>query len=157
MHENNNDPVHFQYVHGAASIPPTRLEYETDGRVYRAVSDVVRETPEGPVPFKLVRDCWGLGLAAVRFKDIPEAGLLMYSSTSPVDRNRTVSRWILTASNNVVDTAGEDFMDGLMKGIMQDTNIWGHMINRAKPVLCDADAPLAAYRKWVRQFYSEPV
>ncbi|MBW2269430.1 MAG: Rieske (2Fe-2S) protein [Deltaproteobacteria bacterium] len=157
MNENNNDPVHFVYVHGALETPPTELQYEDDGRVYRAISEVVKQTPDGPVPFKLVRDCWGLGLAAVRFEGLPGAGLLMFSSTTPIERNRTVSRWLLTATNNIIDTAGAEFMEGITQGVMHDTNIWGHMINRARPVLCDADAPLATYRKWVRQFYSEPV
>ena len=48
-------------------------------------------------------------------------------------------------------------MDGLTLGVMQDTNIWGNMVHRAHPVLCEADTHLAEYRKWVRQFYSDPV
>ena len=84
MNENNNDPVHFLYVHGAPMVPPTTLDFNEDGRVYQAVSEVVKQTPDGPVPFKLVRDCWGLGLAAVRYDDVPGAGLLMFSSTTPI-------------------------------------------------------------------------
>ena len=32
MHENNNDPVHFQYVHGMLETPPSEIRYSEDGR-----------------------------------------------------------------------------------------------------------------------------
>ena len=44
-----------------------------------------RETPFGTFQTTLVRESWGLGLAAVRTEGIPGAGLLMFSSTAPID------------------------------------------------------------------------
>ncbi len=57
-------------------------------------------TPFGTFQMSLVRDSWGLGLTAVRSVGIPDAGLLMYSSTTPIDETRVHSRWLLTATNN---------------------------------------------------------
>ena len=153
-HENNNDPVHFQYVHRMAETPPGDITYSADGRHYRMVNTSEQETPLGTFEMTLVRDSWGLGLTSVRSEGIPNAGLLMYSSTTPIDGQRVLSRWLLTCTNNLVDLAGEEFMTSLTEGVKQDFEIWKHKVHRARPVLCDADKYLAEYRKWARQFYA---
>jgi nitrite reductase/ring-hydroxylating ferredoxin subunit len=153
-HENNNDPVHFQYVHRMAETPPGDITYSADGRHYRMVNTSEQETPFGTFEMTLVRDSWGLGLTSVRSEGIPNAGLLMYSSTTPIDGQRVLSRWLLTCTNNLVDLAGEEFMTSLTEGVKQDFEIWKHKVHRARPVLCDADKYLAEYRKWARQFYA---
>ena len=155
MHENNNDPVHFQFVHGMTETPPSEIEFGDDGRYYRIVSHSEQDTPMGPIQTTLVRDSWGIGLSAVSLVGIPNAGLLMYSSTTPVRENLTHSRWLLTATNNMVDMAGEEFMRGLTQGVEQDRAIWTHKVHRARPVFCEADEYLVQFRKWARQFYSE--
>ena len=73
----------------------------------RMVNVSEQVTPMGTFQLSLVRDAWGLGLVAVRSVGIPDAGLLMFSSTSPVDTHSTHSRWLFTATNNLVDIAGE--------------------------------------------------
>jgi nitrite reductase/ring-hydroxylating ferredoxin subunit len=156
MHENNNDPIHFQYVHGNVEPPPSEVVYYDDGRSYRMISDYQRETAIGTFDTRLVRDAWGIGLASVRTEGIPEAGLLMFSSTSPIETDRTLSRWLLTCTNNFVDLVGEDFMKGLTTGVTQDLRIWSNKVHRAQPVLCEGDTYLAEYRQWVRQFYCDP-
>jgi len=156
MHENNLDPVHFQFVHGMTDTPPTEVEYGEDGRYTRIQHTSPQETPLGTFDMTLVRESWGMGLSAVRSIGIPNAGLLLYSSTSPVDSNRTHSRWILTVTNNIVDIAGEEFMDNISKGVLDDMRIWTHKVHRAEPVLCEADRELAEFRKWCKQFYSDP-
>ena len=57
----------------------------------------------------------------------------------------------------MVDIAGEDFMKGLTTGVAQDFDIWKYKVHRANPVLCEGDTYLAQYRKWARQFYTNPV
>ncbi|MFT4570596.1 MAG: phenylpropionate dioxygenase-like ring-hydroxylating dioxygenase large terminal subunit [Hyphomicrobiaceae bacterium] len=156
MHENNNDPIHFQYVHGSIEPLPTEVVYYDEGRSYRMVSQYERETPLGTFNTELVRDAWGIGLASVRSVGIPDAGLLMFSSSSPVENNLTHSRWLLTCTNNFVDLVGEEFMTGLTTGVMQDMRIWSNKVHRAQPVLCEGDTFLAEFRQWVRQFYSAP-
>jgi len=157
-HENNNDPEHFRFVHGSVETPPSTIEYAPDGRHYRIVSDFVAQGPWAQYleKSKLVRDSWGLGLTAVRTEGIPGAGLLMYSSTTPIEAKRVHSRWLLTATKNVVDHFGEEFMTGLTQGVQQDLPIWANKVHRARPVLCEADGYLAEFRKWARQFYSLP-
>ncbi len=156
MAENNCDPVHFQFVHKNAEIPPSELSYGDDGRFFRMVSRSQHETPLGSFEMELERDTWGLGLSSVRMKGIPNAGLLMFSSTSPIDAGHTHSRWLFTVSRNMADVAGEEFIEGMSQGVMQDVRIWENKIHRARPVLCEADKYLAEFRRWAKQFYSEP-
>jgi len=152
-HENNNDPVHFQFVHGMMETPPSEIRFSEDGRHYQIVSHSARQTPFGTFQTSLVRDSWGLGLSSVRSVGIADAGLLMYSSTTPIDERRVHSRWLLTATRNWVDRAGEEFMQGLTQGVQQDFPIWSNKVHRARPVLCEADVYLAEFRRWARQFY----
>lgn len=156
MAENNCDPIHFHFVHGNAHVPEQEVSYGTDGRFMHVTGNHEVVMSSGAYQIKLDRDCWGLGLAAVRMNGIPDAGLLMYSSTSPIDTHNTYSRWLFTVSKNLADLAGEEFIQGLSTGVLEDMRIWKHKIHRANPVLCPADTFLAEFRKWVRQFYSAP-
>ncbi len=156
-HENNNDPIHFQIVHGMPDTPRTEIEYSEDRRHYRIVTHSEIQTPAGSFQTSLVRDSWGLGLTGIRMLGFPSAGLLMYSSTIPIDEKRVYTRWLLTATKNMVDVAGEEFMKNMTTGVEQDLPIWKHKVHRARPVLCKADTLLAEFRQWARQFYSEPV
>ena len=47
-------------------------------------------------------------------------------------------------------------MSSLKKGVFDDFPIWKNKVYRDSPVLCEADTYLAQYRKWARQFYSNP-
>jgi phenylpropionate dioxygenase-like ring-hydroxylating dioxygenase large terminal subunit len=156
MHENNNDPVHFHFVHGNLQMPRSEIELREGGRVMHMLTRQRRETPYGTFDTTLETDSWGLGLAAVRIAGIGNAGLLMFSSTSPVDRRNAHSRWVFTVTRDMADVAGEDFVQGLSTGVMQDMRIWANKVHRAAPVLCEADVYLAEFRKWARQFYSDP-
>ena len=156
MAENNCDPVHFRFVHKNMDVPLSKMDYGEEGRFFRIVSHNTHETPMGTFEMELERDTWGLGVTSVRMKGIPGAGLLMFSSTSPVDGQHTHSRWLFTATRNMADVAGEEFIDGMSTGVLQDMRIWKNKIHRARPVLCEADEYLAEFRKWTRQFYSEP-
>lgn len=154
MAENNCDPVHFHYVHGNALTPKQKVSYGEDGRFMRVWGDHESQTAMGTFRVTLERDSWGLGLSTVRMKGIPDAGLVMFSSTSPLDEKNTYSRWLFTVTRNLVDVAGEDFIKNLQTGVTEDFRIWRNKIHRANPVLCPADTFLAEFRKWVRQFYS---
>jgi len=155
-HENNNDPVHFQYVHGMPETPPSEITFSENGRHYQIVSHSESVMPSGTYRTSLVRDSWGLGLNAIWMKGIPGVGSLLYAATTPIDENRVHSRWLLTATKNCIDFVGEEIMTALKKGVTDDFPIWKHKIYRANPVLCEADTYLAQYRKWALQFYSNP-
>jgi len=156
MHENNNDPVHFQFVHGMLGVPDSQISYSDGGRHMRMEHESDTETPYGTFRTALIRDSWGIGLSAVRTTGIPGTEVLLYSSTTPIERNRTISRWLLTATKGTVDVAGEELIKGLTEGVMQDIRIWTNKVHRAQPILCEADKYLVEFRHWVKQFYSSP-
>jgi hypothetical protein len=63
---------------------------------------------------------------------------------------------LFTVTKNMADIAGEDFIDGMSTGVLQDMRIWSNKIHRTQPVLCAADTHLAEFRRWAKQFYSRP-
>jgi nitrite reductase/ring-hydroxylating ferredoxin subunit len=154
MAENNLDPVHFQYVHKMPATPDTEISLEEDGRLMRAVSHFNQDTPFGNFDMQLLRETWCMGLASVESSGIPGVGLYMFTSTTPIDRDHTISRWALTTTNNSVDVAGEEWMEGITAGLSDDFQIWNNKIHRSDPVLCEADTLLAEFRRWAKQFYS---
>ena len=143
-------------MHKNLEAPISEVTYAEDGRFMRMSSQHTWETPLGAFETTLERDAWGLGLVAVRTRGIPDAGLLMFSSTTPIDAGHSHSRWAFTVTKNMADVAGEDFIEALSSGVMQDMRIWENKIHRARPVLCEADRYLADFRRWARQFYSNP-
>ena len=66
MAENNCDPAHFHFVHGNTQIPKQTIEYGEGGRFMRVTGHHETDTLMGSFKVRLDRDCWGLGLAAVR-------------------------------------------------------------------------------------------
>ena len=156
MAENNCDPVHFHYVHKGVGGADSEVSFGEGGRFMRMTSGGEQSIPGGGTIYTtLIRDSWGLGLTSVRMEGIPGAGLLMFSSTSPIDSGNALSRWLFTATNNMVDLAGEEFIEGMSSGVMQDMRIWKNKIHRSSPVLCESDKYLAEFRRWARQFYSD--
>jgi phenylpropionate dioxygenase-like ring-hydroxylating dioxygenase large terminal subunit len=156
-HENNNDPVHFLYVHTSNTIPDSEIHYTPDSTHYRITSVSEIDYPFGTFTMTFHRDSWGLGLNCMDMAGIPGAGLRMMAATTPIDEKRVHSRWLLTCSSNMVDIAGEEFMKNVTEGIKQDLDIWKYKVHRASPVFCEGDHYLGDYRKWARQFYTNPV
>ena len=146
---------HFQVVHSSLDVPETELVFAPDGRFFSAVSHTEQETPWGTFKMELLRDTWCIGMSSVESRGIPETGLYMFSSTAPIDRYHAISRWALTATKNMVDTAGEEWFDALTKGLRDDMRIWTHKVHRREPVLCEADKMLGDFRRWTKQFYSQ--
>jgi nitrite reductase/ring-hydroxylating ferredoxin subunit len=156
MAENNCDPVHFKYVHGLPEIPESEISFSENGLFMHVTDEAERVSMFGTFRTKLVRDSFGIGIATVRIVGVPEAGLLMLSSTTPIDAGHTHSRWIFTVTRNFADTMGEEFIDGLSQGVLADVRIWENKIYRSQPVLCEGDVLLGRFRQWAKQFYSEP-
>lgn len=147
MAENSCDPVHFQYVHKTHGTPP--MEVDIDGRMLKMRARF--ETMQGGHDLTSVVE--GVGLAVVRNSYGPGMEMITYSSSLPIERNRTLTRWALTVTDNIVDFVGDEHMNGIIAGVQQDVPIWQHKVHRHKPVFCKADTYLVAFRKWVRQFY----
>jgi len=92
----------------------------------------------------------------VRNEGIPGVGMLLFTSTTPVEIDRSIMRWSLSVTRNIADQTGEEYLQGIVNGVKQDIPIWTHKIHRASPVFCETDKYIAEYRRWTRQFYSDP-
>ncbi len=154
MAENNCDPVHFMFVHHMEKSPDSQISYGEDGRFMRMNDQHEKVTPVGTFTIDLERDAWGLGLVSVRMKGLPGSGLLMFSSTTPIDEENTHSRWLFTVTEGAPEIIGEEFIQGLSQGVEDDLRIWSNKVYRPHPVLCEADRYLAEFRRWARQFYT---
>ena len=55
----------------------------------------------------------------------------------------------------VTSAVARNIIKQLRREIQQDIPILENKVYPIVPNLCDGDAPIAQYRRWVRQFYSE--
>lgn len=138
MAENNYDTVHFQFVHGSDAIPVQ--EDFIDGHYKRSTSY------EGA----FVREGFGLGLGVLRF-----AGFTTFlSSTTPIDEETVLVRWLFTAPRELGDDAAVKAADQFCEGVSQDIPIWENKIYQDPPLLRPMEKAITEHRRWCRQFYS---
>ena len=147
--ENSCDPVHFQYVHRQADIPPSEVTIEENGRILHLNSDATN----AGVSSKLHAAVFNPGFALVRSSYGPGAEMVVYNSAQPINRHETKMRWTLTVRREIEDLAGDAVMQGIIDGLGDDYPIWANKVHKHRPVFCREDKTLVLFRKWVRQFY----
>ncbi len=138
MAENNYDAVHFQFVHGTDSIPAQ--EDVIDGHYKRSTSH------DGA----FVREGFGLGLGVLRMQGMTT----FLSSTTPIDEENVLVRWIFTAPRDAGEDAAVNAAELFCSGVSQDIPIWENKIYQDPPVLRPMEKAITEYRRWCRQFYS---
>jgi phenylpropionate dioxygenase-like ring-hydroxylating dioxygenase large terminal subunit len=140
--ENDQDTVHFMYVHGLAALPVQTTKW--DGRM--RVTEMERE--DGGV---FTRETFQLGYVVSRISN----GVIFMGASSPVDEGHTHQRWVFAYPRALGHEAGPEMIDRLARsGIYQDIPIWEHKRFREHPVLVKGDGEIAEYRRWVAQFYT---
>ena len=147
--ENSCDPVHFQYVHGQADVPPSEVTIDDDGRTLHLHTDA----RSADIPSQLHATVYSPGFAMVRNTYGPNAEMVMYNSALPINRNETRMRWTLSVRREIEDLAGDDVIKGIIAGLSDDYPIWANKVHKHRPVFCKGDDTLVTFRKWVRQFY----
>lgn len=147
--ENSCDPVHFRFVHRQLDVPESAVTFDPDGRTMHLHSEMTN----ADYPNHLHAITWSPGFAMVRTTYGPGAEMIMYNSPQPISRNATLMRWTLLVRREIADQAGDDVMRGIIAGLGDDYPIWANKIHRHRPVFCEGDKTLVAFRKWVRQFY----
>lgn len=158
MGENSVDLAHFVTVHGLANYPDRQAtQLSADGAVLRVVGPADDPKAEAaPIPLELERTLHGLGFATIRFLGLPGTPPVLLIATTPIDEDRSITRWSFWAGDEVAESLGVAFTDQLMKGVLPDFPIWEHKVYRPEPILCDGDGPIAEYRRWARQFFPGP-
>jgi phenylpropionate dioxygenase-like ring-hydroxylating dioxygenase large terminal subunit len=136
--ENNVDYSHFKFVHGSPAVPEN--SFYTDGVYKRAANE--DET--------FVREGYGLGLGVIRVSGFTT----FLSSTTPLDEETVIMRWIFSAPRANGEGAAEKAAAVFCKNVSQDIPIWENKIYRETPVLRPSEKPITEHRRWAQQFYS---
>jgi phenylpropionate dioxygenase-like ring-hydroxylating dioxygenase large terminal subunit len=167
--ENDVDQAHFPKVHGSPSLPET--EAITEG-IYKktiaetlmdpnndSVSEEHKVEDHGMFTTTFTRESWGLGTVGLKMINLPPSGgeFIMVNASCPVDNSNSILRWSMRVSKDIEDELGMAIIDGIANGVLDDMPIWDHKSYVADPILCDGDGPINKFRKWVSQFYSEPI
>lgn len=149
--ENAVDRAHFRYVHGTANVPESELRLE--GHIRHAIQHVKMRTPRGEVDGQIRVEAHGMGCTITRFTGICETVLLL--SHTPIDRETVDSRFSFVQHEADAKSAvASAVVAEVVRQMEQDIPIWEHKRYLAKPMLCDGDGPIPAYRRWASQFYS---
>ena len=153
MGENSVDTPHLKFLHGAPIIPSVAAK--ADGHIWHY--DIM----DGYI----VGESHGPGLARNHHtKD--GVSMLMYAMPAPVDaemsRVRMMFKWKKYPEgskeaaighhlylHSIGDAEGEESAG--FESV--DLIVWDNKKYRPKPLLCDGDGPILAWRKYFRQFY----
>lgn len=156
MAENAVDTQHFHYVHGAKNHPEAQLEM--DGHIMRSTLNPMMETPMGPVEGKVQAHSHGFGFSVTRFTGLAET--LLVNSVTPIDEEYVDARFAFTVKKvggrDVTRGVGAAFVREIERQVEQDKPIWENKTYVKPPILSDGDGPIARYRRWARQFYTDP-
>ena len=152
MAENAADPAHFRYVHRTATMPKWTIEY--DGHQARGLQEAKMDTPRGAVDGAIRTSSNGPGQGNTRFTGICETFLM--GLTSPIDRHSVEVRFAFIQKNDDTNSGvGKAIIRDICRQLEEDKVVWEHKIYRPLPILCDGDGPIAKFRKWYSQFYSD--
>jgi 3-ketosteroid 9alpha-monooxygenase subunit A len=156
MAENAVDSAHFHYLHGTSNMPSSRAEAE--GPILHVISTTGMATPRGGVDGTVESTSYGFGYSTVRFSGIVET--LLVSSMTAIDDEHIDVRFNFSIKKlpdkDVTQGVGKAFIREVSRQLEQDIPIWEHKTYLDHPVLCDGDGPIGLFRKWSRQFYSQP-
>jgi nitrite reductase/ring-hydroxylating ferredoxin subunit len=142
MAENNHDFAHFVYVHGTPDIP-----WETDA----VIADQPYKRTVAPGG-RFTRETFGLGLGVLRRTDT----FAFISSTTPIDTDHVLVRWVFTVPTVFGAGAAENLADVFLGAVSQDIPIWENKAYNPRPVLTKEETGILAHRTWSEQFYSDP-
>jgi len=157
--ENIIDRSHFWAVHDMVPPDDTRFDVSFDGPSM-VVDQNIKVTAVAESGFEVharTTTC-GPGIVAIEV-DEGSLDMLTYITQTPVDDEFTeiTIHFSMTALDDEGATASIAELNDRVTNIQftQDLPIWENKIYRERPPLTKVDGPIAQYRRWFRQFYSE--
>ncbi len=157
--ENIIDRSHFWTVHDMAPPDNDQFEVSFDGHSM-TVNQWIKVTAVSEQGFEvqaLTTTC-GPGIVAVEVREGP-LDMLTYITQTPVDEETTeiTIHFSMKALDDERMTASIAKLNDEVTNLQftQDVPIWENKIYRDRPPLTRVDGPIAQYRRWFRQFYSE--
>ncbi|MFB4319188.1 Rieske 2Fe-2S domain-containing protein [Actinomadura sp. 21ATH] len=168
--ENSVDLGHFTHVHKAVR-PEVMQGFTTDGHRAGGTlrASVVTLPARPPVEVHFSFRYWGMGLLVIDFEPVrwPVRVRLVIAAT-PAGRGSVRLRVSTSAAiepegmvafaspraRRVLAAGVARAVDGwVQRGLRDDIVIWTHKTFLDRPRLADGDQGIAAWRRWVRQFY----
>ncbi|MBV6622518.1 MAG: aromatic ring-hydroxylating dioxygenase subunit alpha [Rivularia sp. (in: Bacteria)] len=104
---------------------------------------------------------YGLGCLVVRSssKAMVEIETLTMFLLTPINQNSIDFHFLVSIKkvlNKPITALLKKFIkDSAIKTLKEDMKIWENKIFRTHPLLCDGDGPIAQYRRWVSEFYTD--
>lgn len=175
--ENSVDTAHLSVLHGYADVATTR-PLETEGPCLRAAYRMTRHATLAGLPVTARAEfdvlVHGLGHSHVDI-GLPELGLRarLLVLPTPVDgettelclavaveeprRPRGAARPLaLLPRGLAARLLRRTFLSWAAEDVAKDVSVWEAKRYLEAPGLARGDGPIAAYRRWCRQFYGEP-
>jgi nitrite reductase/ring-hydroxylating ferredoxin subunit len=158
--ENIIDRSHFSAVHDMR--PPEREHFEVhfDG-TSMIVEQSLKVTAVDAAGYEVqtTTTTCGPGIVAVEVSQNP-IEMLTYITQTPIDEEHTEVN-LLFSMKALPDEKATQSISELNDRITneqftQDVPIWENKIYRERPMITKIDGPVAQYRRWFRQFYSDP-
>ena len=154
--ENMNDPAHFEVVHEferaiagrwTASGPHLRTELTLrPGGEHEDIETVVRA------------ENFGFGFEVVH-SGVGELGAIVTNVRTPIDEEyldcHATIRTPTMHTEKETQQLADMYVSSYIREFERDVKIWESKRYLERPRLCQADGPIAQYRKWCRQFYSD--
>ena len=153
--ENGADSAHFVYVHGTSTLPEWEFSYEDHKRL--GVMKAKMSTPRGEVDGAINLFGSGPGQSATRFTGICETFLM--GLPTPIDSENMELRFAFTQEKIKGETpkggVAAAIIADINKQVKEDIPIWENKKYLDNPILCAKDGPIAGFRRWFSQFYSQ--
>jgi phenylpropionate dioxygenase-like ring-hydroxylating dioxygenase large terminal subunit len=153
MAENGFDVTHFRSLHKLHNQPEPDLVFE--GPHCRMQVRTVMETPFGVHDGDLAFQSLGFGIGLVRFSGLIDT--LLVTAITPIDDEFVDARFFYKVKKLPDESAtrqvGQGFIDELARQVDEDIRIWENKAYLERPVFSEEDGPIAAFRRWARQFY----
>jgi phenylpropionate dioxygenase-like ring-hydroxylating dioxygenase large terminal subunit len=157
--ENGVDPAHFRYVHRMDAVPEGETSY--DGVVRRSLVEGPRTCvdPAGRerhfrARVETVQN--GAGQKWTRLSGLAET--LLFTLVTPIDAQEVELRFAFTHRRVPADSFEaklvRESIASTVSGVEDDIRIWENKVHQSRPLLCDGDGPIPAFRRYFSQFYA---
>ncbi len=157
--ENIIDRSHFSAVHDMAPPESNHFDVRFEGSSMIVKQSLkVTAVAEAGYEIQTTSTSCGPGIVAVEVSQEP-IEMLTYITQTPIDDELTEVN-LSFSMKTLPDATATESISELNNRITneqfaQDVPIWENKIYRARPMLTKNDGPVAQYRRWFRQFYSD--
>ena len=96
----------------------------------------------------------GLGVVHLHFQT-PIGGVWIIETVTPVSADRVRYHHVVFGEWYVPRLIAKFILWGTIQQAERDVPVWNHKKYMRKPMIVKGDGPIAAYRRWSKQFYSD--